>query len=381
MKRNVYIMYAISLLHGMVFYGPIATLYRQAQGISVFQITVIESISLMLCIILELPWGIVADKIGYKKTMVFCSGLFFLSKIVFWQAESFGAFLAERVMLSVVIAGLSGVDTSILFLSCKGKDSQKVFGVYNALGTSGLLLAAFVFAILVKDNYSLAAFLTVISYGLAGILSLALKEVRGEEASAINYRRFVEVLRAEIKNKNILLFLFAVAFLRESHNIVTVFLNQLQYERCGLGNAAIGYIYVAITLLGLIEAKSQSFSKRLGFRNSGALLLSLGAMACFALIFTNSAALSVASVMLLRLANSLFNPLQTELQNRQVKTAFRATTLSIYAMITDGVSACANLAFGALADIELSMAFAFGTVICFAGLFMFLIWYKNNPQN
>ena len=38
-------MYAIVFLQGMVFYGPIATLYRQVNGISVFQITFIESIS------------------------------------------------------------------------------------------------------------------------------------------------------------------------------------------------------------------------------------------------------------------------------------------------------------------------------------------------
>ena len=48
-KRNIYLMYGISLLQGMVFYGPIATLYRQAAGVSVFEITLIESISLALC--------------------------------------------------------------------------------------------------------------------------------------------------------------------------------------------------------------------------------------------------------------------------------------------------------------------------------------------
>ena len=36
MKRNIYLMYAIAFLQGMVFYGPVATLYRQAQGVSVF---------------------------------------------------------------------------------------------------------------------------------------------------------------------------------------------------------------------------------------------------------------------------------------------------------------------------------------------------------
>ena len=31
MKKNLYILYGMALLQGMVFYGPIATLYRQAR--------------------------------------------------------------------------------------------------------------------------------------------------------------------------------------------------------------------------------------------------------------------------------------------------------------------------------------------------------------
>ena len=33
MKRNIYLLYAMTFLQGMVFYGAIATLYRQALGI------------------------------------------------------------------------------------------------------------------------------------------------------------------------------------------------------------------------------------------------------------------------------------------------------------------------------------------------------------
>ena len=52
MKRNIALMYAIALFQGMVFYAPVATRYRQAQGVSLFQITIIESVSLALCIVL-----------------------------------------------------------------------------------------------------------------------------------------------------------------------------------------------------------------------------------------------------------------------------------------------------------------------------------------
>ena len=135
LKRNRILLYAVALLQGMVFYAPVSTLYRAAQGVTVFEITLIESVSLALCLLLEIPWGYLADRIGYRRTMVFCAVLYLLSKIVFWRADGFGLFLLERVMLSVVIAGLSGVDMSILYLSSEEGESQKAFGIYSAMGT------------------------------------------------------------------------------------------------------------------------------------------------------------------------------------------------------------------------------------------------------
>ena len=245
-------MYAIALLQGMVFYGPIATLYRQARGITVFDITFIESISYLLCIILEIPWGIIADKIGYKKTMVFCSGLYFVSKLIFWRADSFGWFLLERVLLSVVCAGISGVDISILYLSAKKDESQKVFGVYNGLGTAGLLCGALTFAVLIQDNYDLAALLTVLSYGLAMILSLFLTEVKKSERSVLAFSEFNHLLKQSIKNKWALIFLLMVAIVTQTHQTVTVFLNQIQYEKCGMSASLIGYVYIVVVVGGIL---------------------------------------------------------------------------------------------------------------------------------
>ena len=390
-------MYAIAFLHGMVFYGPVATLYRQAQGVSVFQITVIESISLFLCILLEVVWGVAADRIGYKKTMVFCCVLYFLSKIVFWRASGFEGFLAERVMLSVVIAGLSGVDTSILYLSCKGEtengrkgkenspdvvetsrneaengrdeteSSQKVFGIYNSLQMAGLLSASAVFSLFVGENYRLAGLLTVFSYGGAAVLSLGLKEVSPEGADRICFRRLKETVFLTLGNRRLLLFLLAAALLKETHQTVTVFLNQLQYEKCGLGNAAIGYLYIAATLLGMCGVYSARLTEKTGNRAAGLLFGVTAAVSCAVPALTGHALLSVCGILLLRVSNSLFEPFQTEIQNRMVHTEYRATALSIHAMLMDGVGVGTNLAFGALAEQSLAAAFWFGAGICMAG--------------
>lgn len=375
MKRNIYLMYAISFLQGMVFYGPVATLYRQQQGVSVFQITVIESISLILCILLEIPWGVVADKIGYKKTMALCCGMYFVSKIIFWQATGFGWFLAERILLGIVISGLSGVDASILYLSSKGRNSQKVFGTYNSLQMAGLLAAAFVFSIFVKDDYRLSGLLTVISYGIAAVLALGLTEVKTEDEVCDGAHggaaQFRALLRQTICRKELLLLLIASAFLAETHQTITVFLNQLQYEKCGLDNAAIGYIYIIATLLGGCGFCSAWFTKKTGVKAAGLLLGGAAVIACIMLVFAQTAFVSVSGILLLRISNSIFLPFQTEMQNKLVRTKYRATELSIHAMVLDSIAVGTNLIFGAMAQMSLSKAFWFGAGICTVSIILF----------
>lgn len=370
-------MYAIVLLQGMVFYGPIATLYRQANGVSVFQITLIESISYILCILFELPWGIVADKVGYKKTMCICCSLYFVSKLVFWRADGFAGFLLERILLSVVIAGLSGVDTSVLYLSCSKGESQKVFGIYNICQTVGFLIASVIFSVLVGENYKLAALLTVISYGSAAVLSFFLSEVKSEEKRRICLNDFRVTFSRIVKNKSLILFLIAVAFMTQTHQTITVFLNQIKYKKCGLSASSIGFVHIVITLVGMFGVFSDTLTRKKGVKHTGMIFYIVAFLACFVLSFTNSALISVLGVLLLNLTNSLFQPFQAELQNKQVLSNNRATELSIYAVIIDSICAGTSVLFGALAKVALEYAFLFGAVLSLVGFVLFVVWTRR----
>lgn len=113
-----------------------------------------------------------------------------------------------------------------------------------------------------------------------------------------------------MKNRSLLLFLIAAALLSETHQTITVFLNQLQYQKCGLSDSSIGLLFVAAT--------------RLAFP-------------------------SAAAILILRFSNTLFQPLLTEIQNRQIRTDNRATALSVNSMLLNSVAIGTNLVFGALA--------------------------------
>lgn len=91
-RRNIPIMFLICFLQGMVFYAFVATIYRTTYGITLFEISLIEGINYALTIALEIPWGMLADRIGYKKTMIICEFLYFISKIMFYKASGFFSF-------------------------------------------------------------------------------------------------------------------------------------------------------------------------------------------------------------------------------------------------------------------------------------------------
>ncbi len=377
-KRNVFLLWGIALLQGMVFYAPVATLYRQAAGLGIFQITLIESVSLWLTICLEIPWGWVADRIGYKKTMLVCCFLYFLSKIIFWQADGFGEFLLERILLSVVCAGLSGVDSTMLYLSCGEGDSHRAFSIYENLGELGILLAAGIHALWVGENYRMAAFLTVLSYGAAAIFSLGLQEtVREERVETAVSGKMLSVLRNQVSNPRVLYLLIAVGLLNGSHQTITVFLSQLQYVQAGMTQQGISLSYILVSLAALAGGYSAALCSKIGAKAMGTCLFVLAALACLLLGSFPLPLLSVLAVAVLRLSFSLLQPLQMELQNRMISVRDRATALSMNAVVLDSLGIFLNLVFGKLAQENLSGAMLLGAALCAVGALLYRRSFRN----
>lgn len=351
-------MYAISLLQGMVFYAPIASLYRQARGLTLYQIALIESISFIFSLAMELPWGILADKIGYKRTMLSCCSLWFIAKVIFYGANSFSVFLLERFVQSVALAGLSGVDVSVLFLSCEDGDSHKVFGRYEACGTVGVLFAAMLYTAFIKANYSLSALLTAVCYGGAAILSVFLVEVHeGKSRENGTMAAFISMFKGTVFDVKFLLFLIGAAFYNEAVQMMTVWLNQNQYIKCGLDDAAIGAVYIAVTVISLVGAFSKNAADKLGKNGLAAAVFLVTAVSGAILAFTSSAAVSIICVVAVAAGRRLFTPLSNEILSRRVKVSDRATQLSVFSLL-QSIAACGiNVAYGKAADLSLTAAF------------------------
>lgn len=372
-------MFAIVFLQGFVFYGPIATMYRQARGLSMYDIFIIESISWILMILFEIPWGWFADKFGYKKTIIISNLIFFISKIIFFKSYSFEMFLIERVFLSIALSGLSGCDIALIYSSSDGEKSENVFGRYNALSTSGFLVASFLTTFMISspiDKISMdrTSFLTIIPYGLAVIISLFIVDIKINKDERHKIRGSI---KTALKNKQIILLVLSVALAREVVQAITVFLNQAQYIRSGINVKYFGLLLVVVQVARLCSVKSYRLSNKFGMiRSIGSLYLII-TISCIFLIFTANPMLSVLCIILISVSMSLVEPMFVDIENKSIETSDRATILSIYAMIGEISVAIINPVIGKAADISIMASFKVCAIISILVCILFLIYSRN----
>ena len=357
-------MYLISLFQGMVFYASVSTLYRTARGLSLSQYALIDSITFIFTLALEIPWGIVADRIGYRKTLIIANGLYAVSKLVFLNAWGFWGFLLERVFFAAAVSGLSGVDMSVLYLSCDREESQKVFGRYRAFGNGGMLISAGLFS-LFRMTHQQAALFTLIAYLAGSLLSFMIIEVKGDDRQE-EKAEFGKMLMDAVRDVKMMLYLATNALISVATWVIVVFLNQNQYLSNGRDESFIGLTFIVSGLLNFLGVYSHKITDRFGDLKGGLLLITVMSVSALGLSFSRNLFLSVLLISLTDLRYTLYGPLQNRIESDYIRVADRATMLSIYMMVTDLFSIIPDILMGISSERSLSRTFRWCALALFA---------------
>ncbi len=360
-NRNIPVLSLLSFLQGMVFYCSIPALYRQQYGLTLSDILQIESICWILTFLLEIPWGYFADRFGYRKTLIISNFVFFISKIVFFYADSYSLFLLERIFLAVSIAGLSGCDSALLYESSGGDSKARIYGLVSAAGTFGLIIAALTSPLILAVSMKLTAFLTIFPYGAAWLLSFLLKDTaKPPEAPAMG---MIESFRNTVLTPRMILFLIAGAVISEIAFAAGVMLNQAQYIKAGIPVRYFGMIYAFMQLIPLGATMTYRLMGRIGNAGTAVLVFTIILTAETILSFTTSIGLSIGSIAFILLGAALFRPLSYSIKNGELNSRNRATALSVYAVIEGVTGAGINLITGEFADRSVGSAFLFQVIL------------------
>lgn len=373
MKKNLYLMCIISFLQGLVFYGPIATIFRQSRGLSIYEIFVLSSILMILMIVLEIPWGFFADRFGYKRTLLLSYFISFISKIVFYYANSFSYFLMEALFVAVAISGISGCDSALIYSSVREEDSEKAFSYFNASSAIGFFTASFAASFIVQKSMDYTVLFTVIAYGFAFVTALFLKDA--------SYRKQRTSIISSIKNlfsnRSIFIFVIAMSLVSESTHSICVFLNQPQYLKSGIPIKYFGLLTALMQIVCILSAKSYTLSKRFGQKKLIIRFFLLITIASISLAYINGAFLSILVIGIIEGAFAICQPLSMDIQNKSISTGDRATQLSAYAMAGDVFAAITNITVGKASDISLEAGFLLCGLMSTVAVVLIFVYYKQ----
>lgn len=368
-------MLIIAFLQGLVFYGPVATLFRQSRGLSMYDIFLIESIFMVLMLVFEIPWGWFADRYGYKITLIVANLLLFVSKIVFYKAYTFQFFVLERVLAALAFAGVSGCDIALLHNSTTDDRGGEVFGMYNASSSAGFLLACLLSASMIVKSMDITVFSTIIPYGIATVLTFFIKDVSHDSREKVSIMRSVKDIFAR---KQILIIVLAAALASEVNHSIGVFLNQLQFIKSGINIAYFGVLTALMQIVCLLSAKAYKFTERFGQKKTIQVLLMNTFISCILLAYTKNYVLSVCLIAVIQGSFAITQPIILDIENKSISTNNRATMLSMYAMFGDIVASLVNISIGKFADVSIEIAFLACATICAISCALAAVYFRKN---
>lgn len=374
MKNNKYILYGISFLQGLVFYGAFSVVFRENRGLGLNDIFLLEGIFVIFIMIFEIPWGIIGDKIGYKKTLVISYGLFLVSKTIFYFSYSFLGFFMEALLSSLAISGISGCDSAIIYSSIDEKESDKVFGIYGFCGTLGFLVAALTGSIIVKISIDLLAFITIFPYTLAFLLAMFLRDVKNHKSKKDGNNKkenLKDTFKIVLKDKNILLFIVAIGILNETTHSICVFLNQPLYIKNGVSLKWFGILTAFMQVATFISLKSYKIKMIIGVKNLYKISIFIIILCNLILIVSGEAYLTILIIFLIEGGYALTQPITETIKNKSIESLNRATILSIYSMIENIIASLINFIISIASKI--SMEWALITSLIFNILVFILI--------
>lgn len=182
LQSTIWKYYAFSFLQSVTFFGAVLIpFYTQWGKISIFQVQILQSWFMFWGFLLEIPTGIIADRIGRKYSIALGSLLFGWGMIVYGSIPDFKIFLLGEFLAAVGVAFVSGAGQALLYdyLKENGREaeSKKYLGRADAAKYAGMLISAtsgsFIAA---KLGLNAPFYLTAIPMFLAAAVALTINE-------------------------------------------------------------------------------------------------------------------------------------------------------------------------------------------------------------
>jgi MFS family permease len=335
--KNVYLIWIISILNGLIFYAPIYALYLHQELPDFTQVSLIMAVQSGFIILLEIPSGAFADIFGRKNSLVISAVLHCVSLSFFYLGSEFWILILFAFFSALVQSLSSGTVEAILYDSLSNQNSEsndslkkltfkRSLAIIGALWPISASIASLVGGFISVFGYKFTILITFIPIFIKLLVVLGLKEtdyIKPEKKSMLKQiKNSLKVIRFD--NQLILLLLsgfLVYSFAEVAFQMKSIYLQSITFPIQYIG--IISTLSFMFSFIGSLI--SENISRKIPYKKlliicqiSIGLLLFLPTYIPFA--FLNATIMSIESLFW-----GMRWPIQIDWINSKVESKERAT--------------------------------------------------------
>lgn len=366
----------------LYFYIPVGTLYLQSKNLNYVQINSFWGIIVGTMFVTEVPTGVIADRLGRKRSINIALALQVLGEVIYIFADSYWPFALAAMIGGLGFAFASGCVEALVYDSLKAKGRQdemsKAVGFISSSQRLANLLAFAVGGLFVvnltQERFVLAIAVTACAVAVGWLVSLTLREPQTE----VEHRDGDSPLKLLVDGVKMLknnkpfrrLVLLALATIPFSNYLLNFY--QPRFVNIGVPPIFLGLALALASGISIVVARyAYWLEARLGANPSLLLATSLPAVLYLVMAVALHPVFSVLAFCTLVGSMSLKGPIFSGHLNKHIESKNRATVLSLISMFSGLYVALMGLLIGRIGDFSLTYAFTFMGVIVLIGSLLF----------
>ena len=325
------------LLRGLSFaWFPIPTiiLFYQSHGLNLEQAVWLKTILSLSILILEVPSGYIADKLGRKFCLVAGSAVWIIGWLCYCIGSSFTIFAIAEIFAGVAGSLISGANTALVYetLLQLGKEShyRTIEGRLVAVAGVSEALCGLVGAAIAQINLAYPFYLQTVCLIIYFCIALTLIEPKRSPIIVSDRLASLKTIIVDVFIKRpSLRWLILLSGTFSTASFSMVWLSQGYLEQIDFPIVAMGVAWAIFHLLMSVASFNASSIETTWGMKKTVLILVLSVAVAYILLGSISNTWGIALIAVIYIVRGLYSPLILNLINGQIPSDIRATVLSL----------------------------------------------------
>jgi MFS family permease len=338
-KSNIWKLMVLNAISWFLLFMPTVVLFFQENGLSMFQVILLQSFFAIGVVTLEIPSGYFADIYGRKKSVIVGSILSCLGFIGFSLSYNFIGFVIAELLLAFGVSFLSGADYALMYDSLvilKQESKYKILqGRLLSVGNFSESIAALVGGLIAVYGLRYTFYAETLITFLAIPLAFTLKEPKRHimDLSSGHLKSLLRTVKYALHDHKEIKWLILYSALIGAMGFNMVWFIQPYFNLVELPLKYFGIAWAILNFsVGIFTLFAHNFEETLGKTKSIISLLILLFIA-YLLLWWFSSIWAITFILIFYLVRGIKGPIFLDYVNQLVSSEMRATVLSVKSMM------------------------------------------------